>query len=79
LNVAEEWLAGLHEAGYGDGRVATVAAVMMVQGRGRSGIASVAATGREMIDDGRIGAQGKRDGFCSGDRATRGMGMVGQN
>ena len=65
--------------GYGDGMVATVAAVMVVWGGGRSGIASVAATGREMIDESRIGAEGMRDGFWSGDRATRGMGMAGQN
>jgi hypothetical protein len=80
LNVAEEWSAGLHEAGYGDGRVATVATVMMVWGGGRSGIASGAATGLEMIDMSGIGAQGMRDGLCSGKNVARGMGMVvGQN
>ena len=79
MNVAEGWSAGRHEARYGNGRVATVAAVMMVRGGGRSGIASEAATGLEMIDERRFGAQKMRDGFWSGDRATRGMGMAGQN
>ena len=80
MNVAEKWSAGLHEAGYGDGRVTTVAAVMVVWGGGRSGIASVAATGREMIDESRIGAQGMRDGFCSGKNVALGIAMaVGQN
>ena len=80
MNVAEEWSAGLHEAGYGDGRVATVATVMMVRGGGRSGSASDAATGLEMIDESGIGAQGMRDGFCSEKNVARGVVMaVGQN
>jgi hypothetical protein len=73
LNVAEEWSAGLHEAGYGDGRVATVAAVMMVRGGGRSGSASGIATGLEMVGESGIGAQGMRDGFCFGNSVARGM------
>jgi len=57
-----------------------VAAVMMVRGGGRSGSASDAATGLEMIDEIGIGAQGMRDGFCSGKKVARGMAMVvGQN
>jgi hypothetical protein len=58
LNLAEECAAGLHEAGCGDGRVASVATVMMVRGGEKSGIASDAATGLKMIDEGGIGAQG---------------------
>ena len=80
MNVAEERCAGLYEAGYGDGRVATVAAVMMVLGSGGSGSASGLATGLEMIDESGVGAQGMRDGFCSGTNVARGMAMmVGQN
>ena len=57
-----------------------MAAVMMVRGSGRSGIASDAATGLEMIDESRIGAQGMRDGFWSGKDVAWGMAMaVGQN
>ena len=80
MNVAEEWCAGLHEAGYGDGRVATVATVMMVRGGRRSRIASDTATGLEMIDRSGISAQGMRDGFCSGKNVALGIAMaVGQN
>ena len=80
MNLAEEWSAGLHEAGYGDGRVATVATVMMVRGGGRSRSASDAATEREIIDISGIGAQGMRDGFCSGKNVALGIAMaVGQN
>jgi hypothetical protein len=80
LNVAEEWSAGLHEAGGGDGGVATVAAVMVVRGSKRSEVTSEAARGLEMIDERRFGAQGMRDGFCSGRNVARGMAMVlGQN
>ena len=78
--MVEEWSAGLHEAGYGDGRVATVATVMMVRGGGRRGSASDAATKREIIDMSGMGAQGMRDGFCSGKNVALGIAMaVGQN
>ncbi len=71
---------GIHEAGYGDGGVAIVAAVMMVLGGGRSGIASVAATGLELIDESGIGAQWMRSGVWSVKNVARGMAMlVGQN
>jgi hypothetical protein len=53
---------------------------MMVRDGGRSGSASDAATGLEMIDESGIGAQGMRDGFCSGKNIAQGMAMVlGQN
>jgi hypothetical protein len=80
LNVAEEWFARRYAAGYDDGRVATVAAVMMVRGGGRSGMAREVATDAEMIDGRRFGAQGMRDGFWSTQNVVRGIGMVvGQN
>ena len=53
-----------------------MAVVMMVRGGGRSGSASDAAMGLEMIDESGIGAQGMRDGFCSGKNVAWGMAMV---
>jgi hypothetical protein len=80
LNVAEEWSAGLHEAGYGGGMVATVVAVTMVGGGGRSGRARDAAMELKMIDESGIGARKMRDGFCSGKNVALGIAMaVGQN
>lgn len=80
MNVAEEWFARRYVAGYDDGRVATVAAVMMVRGGGRSGMASEVATDVEMIDERRFGAQGMRDGFWSAQNVALGIAMaVGQN
>ena len=80
MNVVEERSAGLHEVGYDNGRVATVAAVMMVRGGRRSWGGSPAAGGREMIDESGIGAQRMRSGFWSVKNVARGMAMlVGQN
>ena len=57
-----------------------MAAVMMVRGGGRSGMAREAATDVEMIDERRFGAQGMRDGFCSGKNVALGIAMaMGQN
>jgi hypothetical protein len=65
--------------GYGDGMVATVAAVMMVLGGGRSGTTGDAAPGPEMINGSLIGAQGMRAVVRSGKGCVGNRHGVGQN